>query len=157
MLIQAQDVFGTSHFVKKEDIGKRRASYGLYIQDNCVLLVQEKMGGNYTLPGGGVEKSETLKKGLQREFTEETGLTIKISDIRLKINHITTYFYLLRSKKAVFCNLFFYSIKNVSGTLQVNGNNTDIQKAAFVPLKDLDTLQLNPSHKFVIDEYCKQR
>lgn len=47
--------------------------------DNGNVLVQDKVGGNYTgitFPGGHVEKSEPFTDAVIREIFEETGLTI---------------------------------------------------------------------------------
>lgn len=47
--------------------------------DNEILLVKRsKPGGWFTLPGGTVEEGEDIKKCLQRELLEETGLSFNI-------------------------------------------------------------------------------
>jgi 8-oxo-dGTP diphosphatase len=44
------------------------------------ILVLVKPNGTLDLPGGRVEKGETIKSALQREINEETGLKVKIHD-----------------------------------------------------------------------------
>ena len=45
--------------------------------DNRVLLVQtRKWRGTWGVPGGKIEYGETIRAALQREFLEETGLTL---------------------------------------------------------------------------------
>jgi 8-oxo-dGTP diphosphatase len=43
---------------------------------NRVLLLQKPRRGWWTAPGGKVEPGETLMETVQREFVEETGLTL---------------------------------------------------------------------------------
>ena len=50
---------------------ERVGSYGIAIRDGSVLIEKARLG--YFLPGGGVEKDETLENTLVREFLEETG------------------------------------------------------------------------------------
>ncbi|TBW84603.1 NUDIX hydrolase, partial [Staphylococcus epidermidis] len=47
-------------------------------QERKVLLVNNTDGGGWSLPGGKVEKEETLIEALKREVMEETGLNAKI-------------------------------------------------------------------------------
>ena len=43
-------------------------------------LPDDSFGGKYEIPGGGVEKGESVEQGLKREVKEETGLTVKSID-----------------------------------------------------------------------------
>ncbi len=52
-------------------------------KDGKYLLVQEGKGpayGLWNLPGGHVDKGETIKKAAKREGEEETGLKLNIRD-----------------------------------------------------------------------------
>lgn len=44
---------------------------------NGKILLMQKPNGIYDLPGGKIEKGETLFGGLKREIREETGLKLK--------------------------------------------------------------------------------
>lgn len=51
----------------------RKASRGIIIKDDKVLMVYSKSFDDYTFPGGGVKRGETYQKALYRELSEEVG------------------------------------------------------------------------------------
>lgn len=64
----------SKEFGVKEDganYAERVGSYGIAIRGDSVLIESAQLG--YFLPGGGVEKNETIEEALVREFLEETG------------------------------------------------------------------------------------
>jgi len=76
-------------FIVPEDILRERASLDgitdlstgiAIIRDGSILVVRREpadfLGGNFELPGGGVDAGETLAGALKREAFEETGLTV---------------------------------------------------------------------------------
>lgn len=65
--------------------GKVRArACGICLLDNKLLLVNHRQLSNgdfWAPPGGGIEFGESAGETLEREFLEETGLTIKCGDL----------------------------------------------------------------------------
>ena len=50
------------------------------VRKNDRILVLVKQNGKLDLPGGRVERGETIQSALQREIKEETGLKVEIHD-----------------------------------------------------------------------------
>jgi ADP-ribose pyrophosphatase YjhB (NUDIX family) len=51
-----------------------KAAFGIYIKDDAVLLTQNQRG--WDIPGGTLEKFETIDETLVREMLEEGGLVV---------------------------------------------------------------------------------
>ncbi len=58
----------------------------IVIHQHKLLVVKEKFSKDYKLPGGHIDKGETIKNALMREVFEETGINIKFESI-MSIGH----------------------------------------------------------------------
>ena len=95
---------------------------------NRVLLLKrsnytEKFSGQWDLPGGHLKSNESLSAGLEREVSEETGLTVS----NFKLVEIDT-------------NLHFFVSRYDSQPVKLSHEHTEYR---FFDEKDLD-----PSQKF---------
>ena len=57
---------------------------GIYLKDGKVLLLKrgdEPFKGFWSLVGGHVEETETVKDALKREFKEETNLNVTVGEL----------------------------------------------------------------------------
>lgn len=65
---------------KKDGIEKFVVGAVISKDERLLILLRKPddfLGGIYELPGGGVEKGETIKEGLEREVKEETSFNVK--------------------------------------------------------------------------------
>ena len=58
----------------------RISAYVCIQSDKRILMVQPTWNKNWELPGGGIEKEESIKEGIIRECYEETGYKIEVHD-----------------------------------------------------------------------------
>jgi 8-oxo-dGTP diphosphatase len=78
---------GSKNFAKKYK--HRRASRAIvYNSENKIALIDVTSNSLHKLPGGGVEKGESLKQALEREVFEEAGSKIQILE---KLGKIIEY------------------------------------------------------------------
>ncbi len=68
-----------AHEILEETFLLRKSARGILLNDkNEVSLQFVSKQGYYKLPGGGIEKGESVKEALQREIIEEVGCDSKI-------------------------------------------------------------------------------
>ena len=116
---------------------------GILIENNEILLVQQKMSDkrNWSLPGGRLERGETLSQGLIREMKEETGLDVEI--IRM------LYLCDVAASSNTILHITFL-IKRIGGEIELPSNEFDenpIHDVKFVPISEL--VQYGFSEKFI--------
>lgn len=106
---------------------------GILLEDERMLLVKQNVTSSrhWSLPGGRVERGETLEAAIVREIEEETGLSVKVSrllyvcdkpDSAPPLIHIT------------------FLLQRIGGSIRLPSNEYDhnpIHDVAMVPVQDL--------------------
>ena len=96
---------------------------------------------NWSLPGGKLERGETINEGIIREMKKETGLDVEIECLLYLCDVFTSGNSLLH---------ITFLLKQVGGTLKLPTNEHDenpIKDVQFIPVTDLEAYGF--SNKFV--------
>lgn len=113
---------------------------------DTLLLVKHAKGGRtyWLLPGGGVDKGETLEQALTRELKEETNLDIRVGDLVLANDSIAPD----GGRHVV--NLYFVA-EVVQGDVAA-GEDGRVTGAEYVPIADLAALTFYPDIRAALVE-----
>jgi mutator protein MutT len=127
---------------------------GIIFNGNRVLLAkrnQEPGKGQWSLPGGMVELGETLEEALVREIREEAGIGIRIGGLARLLDRIihddgqrVQYHYVIVD----------YWAEMVSGQPRAASDVSDLR---FVPLKDVQHVEVHQDVKDTIEIAVKMR
>ncbi|WP_337035151.1 NUDIX hydrolase [Paenibacillus illinoisensis] len=97
-----------------------------------ILMVQNRDGGRWTLPGGAVEINETFEEAAIREAKEETGL-----DIRL-IGVVALNEYQVEKKSEHIVYVTFRS--SIIGGMEEINRPDEIMKISWIDVEQADSL-----------------
>lgn len=117
--------------------------YGIVIEDSKVLLIK-KYGGPYDgkldFPGGKIEFAEEPCETLEREFLEETGLSLRECSL-FDSDSIVIEWLNNEELECVHHIGIFYDIKNYTGKIndnvKIDNNNDDALYASFYTIDNL--------------------
>ena len=114
----------------------RPSVYGLAVQNDTILLLQNKNSDRLSLPGGGIELGKTTEEALKREFAEETGLDIQIDQF---LAHVQDFFYYDPKDILVHTFLFFYACTPITQKLLADHevNDDESEKPRWIPIDSL--------------------
>jgi 8-oxo-dGTP diphosphatase len=123
---------------------QRVAVYGICEDGrDRVLLVRAApsltVAGQWFLPGGGLEHGESPVAGLQREFTEETGLQVTVGALRGVLSDV----FRLPDGASLHTVRIVYAIAAFSGEIRDERNGSS-DTARWVSLPEVWDLPLRP-------------
>lgn len=141
------------------DYSTRTGGYAVIVRDDAVLLTwlngeKKPERAGWTLPGGGIDFDEQVEDGVVREVLEETGYQVRLTGFLR--SHSYTWDDEPDGRPAKFVRLFFAAevTGGELGTLEVGGS-TD--RAAWVPLADVETLKRLPAVDLALEAWRGQR
>ncbi len=113
----------------------------ILVRDGRVLLVRHTYHDGWLLPGGGVEKGETIEAAARREAREELGVELAA----LRLHGVYTNFHEFKSDHVT----VFSAIDVPPPAPQ---RSFEIERAEFFPLDDLPA-DLLAGHRRRLEEY----
>jgi ADP-ribose pyrophosphatase len=132
----------------------RVAVGALVIRSGAVLLVKRGKApadGQWAIPGGSVELGETLQQAAEREILEETGIQIKAA------SPVYTFDFIERDQEGAV--RFHYVIIDLAAAY-LSGDikaGDDADQAAWIPLADLERVDLNATTRRFLVKYLQGR
>ena len=119
---------------------------GILIENEHILLVKQNVSTKrkWSLPGGRLEKGETIEEGMLREMTEETGLVVRISKLLYVCDKTDTDPPLIHMT---------FLLERVSGDIMLPTNEFDsnpISDVKMIPINDLENYRFTQKFKEIV-------
>ncbi|MCE6987701.1 NUDIX domain-containing protein [Dyadobacter sp. CY323] len=118
---------------------------GICISDGKILLVNHslysKNGFFWAPPGGGIQFGESAVEALQREFREETGLTVEVGELLFVNEHIQAPLHAVE---------LFFEIRSFQGVLS-KGNDPEISNSGQI-IEEVKFMGWNDIREFDSDQ-----
>lgn len=113
----------------------------------ALFVFTHKWKNTYGIPGGKIEYGETARQAVIRELKEETGLTIKPSEIFLVQDCIASQEFYKKKSHFILIN-YLATTKTKSVTL-----NNEAQSYLWVKPKEALKLKLNKPTRILVEKY----
>lgn len=119
-LVRCRTLYGEVREIPAEKLVIRPSSYGVVVNGTQALLVRANTTGKWMLPGGEIERGETVEEALKREMQEEAGIAVTIDAF---LHFEMDFFYYDPLDLAWQGYLFFY--RCTPHSLELNGARED--------------------------------
>jgi ADP-ribose pyrophosphatase YjhB (NUDIX family) len=124
----------------------------LIVSDTSILLDCRADDGTWGLPAGRVEDDETVAEAVIREVREETGLETVAVDLFGVFSDPT--------RIVEYADGNVYGLVTIAFTVAVAADDPvasdESRELRFVPLADLGSMDLFPTHRPIIDAYLSR-
>lgn len=118
----------------------RVAVYGILVREGKVLLTDTRVPSGIitNFPGGGLELGEAPVEAVEREFREETTITVAVEDLlfctqRFQQNPEYPHEQLIH---------LYYRVRHISGEILKSGNDDDVAAVHWVALDALSSKRI---------------
>jgi len=124
---------------------------GLCWKEEKLLMVRHKAlktDGFWAPPGGGIDFNQTIEETLQREFIEETGLSVRLGVFRFGCEFIQSPLHAIE---------LFYNTDQSEGSIR-NGYDPEIQlieEVKFLSPEELKTIPKDNLHRIFHNHQTK--
>ena len=118
-----------------------------------ILLQRRADSGNWALPGGGMEMTESLADSVTREVREETGYDIEVTGLvgtYTDPRHIIAYSDGEVRRQFNIC----YTARITGGELAISDESTHVR---FVDPGEIDALPVHPTQRLRLQHYLENR
>ena len=136
-MIECTTIYGDKVSVPKDKLVFRPSVYGIIKHNGNILLIKNRHGHKYFLPGGGVEIGEPIEEALKREIKEETGIEVDMGNF---LHFLEDFFYYYPLDEAFHALLFFYTCIPLTHELIADDEVDDLEASQprWIPVQDLD-------------------
>ncbi|MBN1645890.1 NUDIX domain-containing protein [Candidatus Woesearchaeota archaeon] len=119
----------------------RPSAYAVVIENDKILLIHGKQHKMWTIPGGGMEITETMAEACEREVKEETGYNIRLQGDPVCI--VDELYYAADEDR--YYHTFGIVFKaNITGEKEEHEDSYETDKVAWVSLDKLKDITLPP-------------
>lgn len=122
----------------------RPCAYALIFDENGKLLMvsSQVLSVHWNLPGGGVNRGETLLNGLRREVREEAGLEIEVDLLVTVMDD----FVIMATGQPVQSHRHFYLAHVIGGQFRPEGNGFDSDTVRYLDTNAMKDEELDAPH-----------
>ena len=121
-------------------------------ETGAILLVHKTDNDLWALPGGGVDVGESVSDAVVREVEEETGIEVvpeQLIGIYTNPHHVMAYDDGEVRQQFSMC----FTARVIGGSIRTSSETSEVQ---FVPVTELDRLNIHPSMRLRIEHYLER-
>lgn len=128
------------------------------VRNNQLAMIRRLKGDQATIKriihaGGHVELGETLEEACAREMYEETGLHVKVSDLKLK----GVVSFISRSEDSYHSVCFFFLTHNVTGEFNIAPHEAAKVEPCWIDINEIDSNMDIPDYHRKFTKYILER